>query len=186
MTFLPLVIFRVYWRESCQNRWNLGFRLMHWMNVNSIMTSSPTLRTVSSPGREKNGHGSTCMRANTLRTDSSCQFQNQAVMNASCPCPVVRFRAHLRRGQWKLLIVPLPLLTCRLWLSVEFILLVLRSESCFLSQGNDAPSDRTHHSAPRRSNSANAGGQAASSPLRALHCETDVVLKVSVRICEVF
>lgn len=42
---------------------------------------------------------------------------NQAVMNASrhCQLAIVRFMAHLWRCQWKLLIVPCPLMPYRLW-----------------------------------------------------------------------
>lgn len=54
------------------------------------------------------------------------------------------------------------------------------------SQEDDAPPDRTSHSASQWPINDNAGGQAPHLGLQVLYCETDVVLKVYVRICEVF
>lgn len=100
--FLPLLFFRVWWRESCPNWWNLGvcrcpqvhrkdlsscFRLRQvnfWMNVNIIASEGsvfpipwgwwPVLLSYTQhhPQVKKNSSRSTCMRAKTLRTDDCC------------------------------------------------------------------------------------------------------------------
>lgn len=86
-------------------------------------------------------------------------------------------------------------------LSEEFVLLVLRSESCFLPQEDDAlsvllvgagerglPLKVTSHSASWWLNDANTGLKMLHSGLRdsAVFCETDVVLEMNKMICKKF
>lgn len=86
-------------------------------------------------------------------------------------------------------------------LSVEFVLLALRSESCFLPQEDDAlsvlpvgagkgglPSKVTSHSASWWLNDGNTGLKMLHSGLRdsAVFCETDVVLEMNKMICKKF
>lgn len=113
---------------------------------------------------------------------------NQAVMNASrhCQLAIVRFMAHLWRCQWKLLIVPCPLMPYRLWpsfcgvyfASALWRLLPPSGRRRSLRQNSPQRLPVVKPWQRRR--------PSASPRPRAPYCETDVVMKVYVRICEVF